>query len=175
MILQSQLTPPHLLPFLGTEPARLSTPQIPHELTRSPSLHHRHSVTGILDTASKASLENEFGTSNEDEVIAKILEDGEIQETEVRLYIKDTPCRCRRPYCIPSMTERKLMLTSRAVCRDRTPSVRVRRTSPRARWLLIERVKGSCCGGFRHGLRAGGQTLEDRHYFITWADVSKWT
>ena len=38
----------------------------------------------MLDGASKATLENEFGTSNEDECIIKILESGEVQKTHVR-------------------------------------------------------------------------------------------
>lgn len=38
----------------------------------------------MLDGASKATLENEFGTSNEDECIIKILESGEVQKTQVR-------------------------------------------------------------------------------------------
>ena len=38
----------------------------------------------MLDGASKATLENEFGTSNEDECIIKILESGEVQQTQVR-------------------------------------------------------------------------------------------
>ncbi|KAJ5623534.1 hypothetical protein N7490_012139 [Penicillium lividum] len=40
---------------------------------------HSHGAQGILDTASKAALENEFGTKNEDEVMIKILEGGEYQ------------------------------------------------------------------------------------------------
>ncbi|EAS27635.1 RNA binding protein [Coccidioides immitis RS] len=43
---------------------------------------HRQGAQGIYDGASKSILESEFGTSNEDEVISKILEKGEIQETE---------------------------------------------------------------------------------------------
>ena len=35
------------------------------------------------DHASKQSLDNEFGTHNEDECITKILENGSVQETEV--------------------------------------------------------------------------------------------
>lgn len=35
------------------------------------------------DTPSKATLENEFGTHNEDECMIKILEGGTVQETEV--------------------------------------------------------------------------------------------
>jgi hypothetical protein len=45
----------------------------------------RHGAQGFLDGASKGSLENEFGTKNEDECIMKILEHGNVQETEVRL------------------------------------------------------------------------------------------
>jgi len=42
---------------------------------------HRHGAQGVFDNASKASLENEFGTSKDDECIRQILERGEIQET----------------------------------------------------------------------------------------------
>jgi len=43
---------------------------------------HKHGAQGMLDSASKATLDNEFGTTNEDEVLIKILEQGQIQETE---------------------------------------------------------------------------------------------
>lgn len=43
----------------------------------------RHGAQGVLDGASKLTLENEFGTSNDDEVIIKILEGGEVQASEV--------------------------------------------------------------------------------------------
>jgi Shwachman-Bodian-Diamond syndrome (SBDS) protein len=46
-------------------------------------LPNRHGAQNVGDGASKAQLENEFGTNNDDEVIAKILEQGEIQTTEV--------------------------------------------------------------------------------------------
>lgn len=39
---------------------------------------------GVLDTASKADLENEFGSTG-DEVIKKILADGKFHESKVRL------------------------------------------------------------------------------------------
>jgi len=42
-------------------------------------LTHKHGAQGQMDGASKSSLENEFGTSNEDEVIKKILEQGQSQ------------------------------------------------------------------------------------------------
>ncbi len=44
---------------------------------------HKHGAQGQLDEASKASLENEFGTHNEDEVIKKILMGGQSQTVEV--------------------------------------------------------------------------------------------
>ncbi|MCJ1353047.1 MAG: hypothetical protein MMC33_003031 [Icmadophila ericetorum] len=44
---------------------------------------HKHGAQGVMDTASKATLENEFGTSVDDEVIKKILEQGVLQESEV--------------------------------------------------------------------------------------------
>lgn len=37
-----------------------------------------------MNTASKSTLENEFGTSNEDEVIKQILQKGDVQTTQVR-------------------------------------------------------------------------------------------
>lgn len=40
-----------------------------------------------MDTASKATLENEFGTHNDEEVIKLILEKGTLQETEVRILL----------------------------------------------------------------------------------------
>ncbi|MCJ1257145.1 hypothetical protein MMC24_004970 [Lignoscripta atroalba] len=43
---------------------------------------HKHGAQGVLDTASKSTLDNEFGTSNEDECMIKIMERGSIQETE---------------------------------------------------------------------------------------------
>jgi hypothetical protein len=46
----------------------------------------RQGAQGLLDAASKAQLENEFGTSNEDECIKVILHKGQVQETEV-LYL----------------------------------------------------------------------------------------
>ncbi|KAI0135433.1 shwachman-Bodian-diamond syndrome protein [Daldinia grandis] len=43
---------------------------------------HKQGAQGQMDGASKSTLENEFGVSNEDEVIKKILESGTIQESE---------------------------------------------------------------------------------------------
>lgn len=44
---------------------------------------YRQGAQGILDGASKAMLENEFGTAKEEDVVAQILEKGEIQEGQV--------------------------------------------------------------------------------------------
>jgi len=43
----------------------------------------RHGAQNAHDEASKSTLENEFGTTNEDECMTKILEGGMLQETEV--------------------------------------------------------------------------------------------
>ncbi|KAI2629828.1 shwachman-Bodian-diamond syndrome protein [Hypoxylon sp. NC1633] len=43
---------------------------------------HKQGAQGQMDGASNATLQNEFGVSNEDEVIKKILESGSIQESE---------------------------------------------------------------------------------------------
>ncbi len=53
-----------------------------------------HGTQGILNTASKGTLENEFGTSNEDEVIKQILQKGDVQTSQVRheLALKQSSC-----------------------------------------------------------------------------------
>ncbi|KHJ33241.1 putative shwachman-bodian-diamond syndrome protein [Erysiphe necator] len=43
---------------------------------------HKHGAQGSLDTASKATLENEFGTSVIEDVIKIIIEKGTMQESE---------------------------------------------------------------------------------------------
>ena len=63
-----------------------------------------------MDVASKGSLEDEFGTSNEDEVFKKILKTGELQVQKA-----SPPTPCPRT---PTLT----------VCR--TPSARAIPTSP---------------------------------------------
>ncbi|EPS33169.1 hypothetical protein POX_a01836 [Penicillium oxalicum] len=45
---------------------------------------HGHGAQGVLDTASKAALESEFGTSKEEECMVKILENGSYQTTTTR-------------------------------------------------------------------------------------------
>lgn len=47
------------------------------------SFRLRHGAQGIMEGASKGVLVNEFGTSNEDEAVLKILEKGSLQEFEV--------------------------------------------------------------------------------------------
>ncbi|KAF1943576.1 DUF1960-domain-containing protein [Clathrospora elynae] len=41
-----------------------------------------HGKQGILNTASNSQLENEFGTKKEDDIIPKILREGEVQSHE---------------------------------------------------------------------------------------------
>ena len=48
---------------------------------------NRHGAQNAYDSASKATLENEFGTHNEDECMRKILEGGSLQETEVSVLL----------------------------------------------------------------------------------------
>ncbi|KAL8680104.1 MAG: hypothetical protein Q9224_003077 [Gallowayella concinna] len=43
---------------------------------------HKHGAQNPHDEPSKQTLENEFGTHNEDECMIKILEGGSLQETE---------------------------------------------------------------------------------------------
>ena len=52
----------------------------------------RHGAQNAYDSPSKATLENEFGTNNEDECMIKILENGTIQETEVSATRRLGPC-----------------------------------------------------------------------------------
>ncbi|KAJ5779789.1 hypothetical protein N7457_007509 [Penicillium paradoxum] len=47
-------------------------------------LTHSHGAQGVLDTASQSSLQNEFGTTDEDACITKILEGGEYQASAAR-------------------------------------------------------------------------------------------
>jgi ribosome maturation protein Sdo1 len=44
---------------------------------------HRQGTQGILDGASKGTLEDQFGTSRDEEVVTQILEQGSIVESEV--------------------------------------------------------------------------------------------
>ncbi|GAB1310408.1 Ribosome maturation protein [Madurella fahalii] len=44
---------------------------------------HRQGAQGILEGASNAMLENEFGTSDENDAVLKILEKGNLQEFEM--------------------------------------------------------------------------------------------
>jgi len=43
---------------------------------------HKQGAQGILDAASHASLDSEFGTHKEEEVVWQILEKGDVQETK---------------------------------------------------------------------------------------------
>ena len=50
----------------------------------------RHGAQNAHDAASKQTLDAEFGTSNEDECMTKILEMGDVQATEVRLPLAES-------------------------------------------------------------------------------------
>ncbi|CAK3948550.1 RNA binding [Lecanosticta acicola] len=43
---------------------------------------HKHGNQGVMDAASKGQLQDEFGTSNDDEVVKQILEKGSIIEKQ---------------------------------------------------------------------------------------------
>ncbi|KAI9665319.1 MAG: hypothetical protein M1831_001756 [Alyxoria varia] len=43
---------------------------------------HKHGTQGVLDTASKGTLDTEFGTHKDDDVVTQILEKGTVQEHE---------------------------------------------------------------------------------------------
>jgi len=45
---------------------------------------HKHGAQGTFDGASNATLDNEFGTHEAEEVIKKILEKGTVQESEIQ-------------------------------------------------------------------------------------------
>ena len=68
----------------------------------SADLPRRHGAQGVMDAASKATLENEFGTSNEDDCMIKILERGNLQETQVRAQQASPAPRADRPCRLPS-------------------------------------------------------------------------
>ncbi|KAK3393021.1 ribosome maturation protein [Podospora didyma] len=44
---------------------------------------HKHGAQGPFDTASKATLDAQFGTTDEDEVLKKILTEGTLQESQM--------------------------------------------------------------------------------------------
>lgn len=59
---------------------------------------HRQGSQGTFDAASNGTLESEFNTSDEDEVIKKILEEGTMQTMEVSrsMLLHATHMDCRR-------------------------------------------------------------------------------
>lgn len=59
--------------------ARLSTTRLTGQLL---TVLCSHGVQGTLDRASKAQIENEFGTKNEDDAVKALLEKGTVQETK---------------------------------------------------------------------------------------------
>ncbi|KAL8987566.1 MAG: hypothetical protein Q9177_003231 [Variospora cf. flavescens] len=59
--------------------------QVADERYFHPQKKNRHGAQNAYDAASKQTLENEFGTHNEDECMVKILEGGSLQETEGKM------------------------------------------------------------------------------------------
>ena len=55
-----------------------------------------------MDTASKATMENEFGTQSDEEVIKLILEKGTLQETEVSISIPHPPTTTPLSHALPT-------------------------------------------------------------------------
>ena len=53
----------------------------------------RQGTQGTFDEASSSTLENEFGTKNEDDVLKALLEKGSIQEVQVRIREKHYPSK----------------------------------------------------------------------------------
>ena len=54
-----------------------------HTIPNTNKTRDRHGPQGLLEGASNAMLENEFGTSKDDEAVLQILEKGSMQEFEV--------------------------------------------------------------------------------------------
>ncbi len=71
---------------------------------------NRHTTQGVLDAPSNSELENEFGTTNDDEIITKILEKGESQASEVFLVFPGHAVDEEQPRlmidCVESRTSR---------------------------------------------------------------------
>jgi hypothetical protein len=79
-----------------------------------------------MDTASKATMENEFGTQSDEEVIKLILEKGTLQETEVSISIPHPPSPQPLPPPFPMPfqspgTNLKLPLSPDRPQRDKEP------------------------------------------------------
>lgn len=68
----------------------------------------RHGAQNAYDAASKQTLENEFGTHNEDECMIKILEGGTLQETEVGYECFEVTEKCSRGCRLASVKERRM-------------------------------------------------------------------
>jgi Shwachman-Bodian-Diamond syndrome (SBDS) protein len=106
-----------VLSFLGEHPV-LASPM--HSLVQHQALCMVYSVChsgcgwcrqgaqGILDRASHASMDSEFGSHKEEEVVTKILESGEMQEGAVRFFVCCETCldinKCLLANGVVSMT-----------------------------------------------------------------------
>jgi hypothetical protein len=101
---------------------------------------YRHGKQGILNTASKQQLENEFGTTNEDEIVKKILTSGDVQSSEVRF----TPLPFPSPFAVVYVGYYTWLVgvrreMAKLTGRRRTPSALASPTTPRVPWLATKR------------------------------------
>src|ERR1700761_2536821 len=94
----------------------------------------RHGAQGNYDTASKSTLENEFGTHNDDEVIKEILEKGTVQESQVgpTIFGSLTPRAEKEPKCSPILWHVFVVMLPRLTQLQRCPNAKAPRTTPKA-------------------------------------------
>lgn len=99
---------------------------------------NRQGAQGAYDSAPKGQLENEFGTSNEDDVIKAILEKGSVQESTVSHHRHLFPPLTGAHLAVLNSSHRKQQCADQILSSQRCPSDRDPRTTPRAPWLLTE-------------------------------------
>lgn len=78
------MTLEHSLHLMKHDGVHQALHTLPSDYSTVANIFDRQGTQGFYDGASKADLENEFGTSNDDDVIKQILEKGTIQRSEVR-------------------------------------------------------------------------------------------
>lgn len=68
---------------------KLAGPLMAYRNKTSADKDLRHGNQGVLDTASHGTLDEEFGTHKEEDVVMQILEKGDVQESAVRIFSRD--------------------------------------------------------------------------------------
>jgi hypothetical protein len=112
-------------------------------------LRRRHGAQGQLDGASKGTLENEFGTANDDEVIKQILEKGAVQESEVCLSHSLPFIRRHSSSLPPSLP---LSIASANILRTSSLSDKATRMTP---WATVEPMRVTKCNAHAPGVMRG--------------------